>query len=46
MRVPENFLYYLSMHESCSELQLCRAEKLTVEDVELSLDPEDVGIRR
>lgn len=46
MRVPENFLYYLSLHESCSELQLSRAEKLTVEDVELSLDPEDVGIRK
>ena len=46
MRIPENFLYYLSMHESCSEPQQCRAEKLTVEDVELSLDPEVVGIRK
>lgn len=44
--MPENFLYYLSLHESCSKLQLSRAEKLTVEDVELSLDPEDVGIRK
>jgi hypothetical protein len=25
---------------------LCRAEKLTAEDVELSLEPEDVGIRK
>ena len=46
MRIPENFLYYLSMHESCSEPQLCRAEKLTTEDVELSPDPEAVGIRK
>ena len=46
MRIPENFLYYLSMHEKCSEPLLCRAEKLTAEDVELSLDPEDVGIRK
>ena len=46
MRIPENFLYYLSMHESCTEPQLCRAEKLTTEDVELSPDPEAVGIRK
>jgi hypothetical protein len=46
LRVPENLLYYLTMHESCSEPQLCRAEKLTAEDVELSLDPEDVCIRK
>ena len=46
MRIPENFLYYLSMHESCSEPQLCRAEKLTSEDLELSPDPEAVGIRK
>lgn len=46
MRIPENFLYFLSMHESCSEPQLCRAEKLTAEDVELSMDLEVVGIRK
>ena len=46
MRIPENFLYYLSMHEGCSEPLLRRAEKLTAEDVELSLDPEAVGIRK
>ena len=46
MRIPENFLYYLSMHEKCSEPLLCRAEKLTAEDVELSLDPEDICIRK
>ena len=46
LRIPENFLYYLSMHESCSEPQLCRAEKLTAEDVELSMDLEVVGIRK
>jgi len=46
LRIPENFLYYLSMHENCTEPQLCRAEKLTTEDVELSPDPEVVGIRK
>ena len=46
LRIPENFLYYLSMHKSCSEPLLCRAEKLTAEDVELSPNPEDVGIRK
>lgn len=46
MRIPENFLYFLSMHESCSEPQLCRAEKLTAEDVELSMDLEVDGIRK
>ena len=46
MRIPENFLYYLSMHENCSEPQLCRAEKLTAEDVELSQNAEAVGIRK
>jgi hypothetical protein len=34
------------MHESCSEPLLCRAEKLTAEDVELSRNPEAVGIRK
>ena len=34
------------MHESCSEPQLCRAEKLITADVELSLDPRDVDIRK
>ena len=46
MRIPDNFLYYLSMHESCSEPLLHRAEKLTTEDLELSPDPEAVGIRK
>jgi hypothetical protein len=34
------------MHENCSEPLLCRAERLTPEDVELSLDTEAVGIRK
>jgi hypothetical protein len=46
LRIPENFVYYLSMHKSCSEPLLRRAEKLTTEDVELSLDPGDVDIRK
>jgi probable DNA metabolism protein len=34
------------MHESCTEPKLCRAEKLTAEDVELFPNPEAVGIRK
>jgi probable DNA metabolism protein len=46
LRVPENFQYYLSMHESCSLPLLYRAERLTAEDVELSQDLETVRIRK
>lgn len=46
MRIPENFLYYLSMHRGCSEPLLHRAERLTPEDIELSPNPEAVRIRK
>lgn len=46
MRIPENFLYYLSMHRGCSEQLLHRAERLTPEDIELSPDSEVVRVRK
>lgn len=46
LRIPENFLYYLSMHMGCSEPLLHRAERLTPEDIELSPNPEVVRVRK
>lgn len=46
MKIPENFLYYLSLHEGCNERLLARAEDLTAGDVEVSLHPEAARIKR
>lgn len=46
LRVPDNFLFYLSAHESCTERLLARASDLTAEDVEISPDPEIVRVRK
>lgn len=46
MRVPPNFLHYLSMHEKCSDQLLCKANRLSAEDVELSAHPQAVQIRK
>ncbi|HSD56545.1 MAG TPA: DUF4130 domain-containing protein [Methanotrichaceae archaeon] len=46
LNVPENFLFYLSAHESCTEKLLARAKVLTAEDLEISTDPEIVRIRK
>jgi hypothetical protein len=46
VRVAPNFLYYLSMHEKCSDQLLCKANKLSAEDVELSAHPQAVQIRK
>jgi probable DNA metabolism protein len=46
LRVPDNFLFYLSAHESCTERLLARALDLTAEDVEISPDPEIVRVRK
>jgi hypothetical protein len=46
LRVPENFLFYLSAHESCTERLLARALDLTAKDVEISPDPEIVRVRK
>jgi probable DNA metabolism protein len=44
--VPENFQYYLSMHSDFSNQQLCRAEKLTAIDLELSSSPDAIHYRK
>jgi hypothetical protein len=46
VRVPENFLFYLSAHESCNERLLARAKGLTVKDIEISPDSEVIQLRR
>ncbi|MHB8118713.1 MAG: DUF4130 domain-containing protein [Methanothrix sp.] len=46
MKIPEDFVYYLSMHEDCNERLLSRAEDLTAGDVEVSQHLEVARIKR
>ena len=46
MKIPDNFLYYLSLHEDCNERLLARAGNLTPEDVKVSIHPEVARIKR
>lgn len=46
MRIPDDFLYYLSAHEDCSERLLLRAKDLSAEDLEVSTDAEIMHIRK
>jgi probable DNA metabolism protein len=46
LRVPKDFLFYLSAHEGCTERLLARALDLTAEDVEISPDPEIIQVRK
>ena len=46
MKIPENFLYYLSLHEDCNERLLARAGNLTPEDVEVCIHPEIARIKK
>jgi len=46
VRVPENFLYFLSAHEDCTERLLAGAEGLLAEDLEVSPDPELAAMRK
>ena len=46
MKIPENFLYYLSLHRECNERLLAGARKLTAEDVEISIHPEALRIKK
>ncbi|MDD2754037.1 MAG: DUF4130 domain-containing protein [Methanothrix sp.] len=46
LRVPHNFLYYLSMHAKCNERILARAKELQPEDVEISTELEVVRIKK
>jgi probable DNA metabolism protein len=46
LKIPEDFIYYLSLHEDCNERLLARAEDLTAGDVEVSQHPEVARIKR
>lgn len=45
LRVPENFLFYLSAHEQCTERLLAKAKDLTAEELEISPKPEIIRMR-
>jgi len=44
--IPDNFCYYLSMHEECNERLLERAKNLRAEEVEVYQDHEVVRIKK
>ena len=46
MKIPDNFLYYLSLHEDCTERLLARAGNLTPEEVEVCIHPEVARIKK
>ncbi|MEI6104244.1 MAG: DUF4130 domain-containing protein [Methanothrix sp.] len=46
MKIPDNFLYYLSLHEDCNERLLARAGNLTPEEVEVCIHPEVARIKK
>jgi probable DNA metabolism protein len=46
LKIPDNFLYYLSLHEDCNERLLARAGNLTPEEVEVCIHPEVARIKR
>jgi len=46
LNVPDNFLYYLSLHEDCNERLLARAERLRTEVVEVCISPEVARIKK
>lgn len=46
MRVPENFLLHLSAHKDCNERLLTLVEGLSAEDLEISVDPTLLRLKR
>jgi hypothetical protein len=46
MRVPDNFIYYLSAHKDCTEKHLRFAEGLTAEELELTTDKRAIEFRK
>ena len=46
VKIPDNFLYYLSLHEDCNERLLARAGNLTPEELEVCIHPEVARIKR
>jgi hypothetical protein len=46
LRIPRNFIFYLSAHERCTEKLLFRAKMRTAEELDVSSDPDAIRIRR
>jgi hypothetical protein len=46
LRVPENFLFYLSLHKGCNERLLAKARSMTAKELEISTDPAVIGLRK
>jgi probable DNA metabolism protein len=46
LKIPDNFLYYLSMHEECNERLLARAENLRADELEVSPNHDVVRIKK
>jgi probable DNA metabolism protein len=46
LRIPDNFLYNLSLHKDCSERLLAMAKSLTPQDLEISVDQEAMRLRK
>jgi hypothetical protein len=46
LNIPDDFLFYLSAHESCSERIFASAKGLTAKDIEISADPEIALVKK
>ena len=46
MKIPDDFLFYLSMHRECNERLLVRAKEIPAKDLEVSLDRDDIRIKK
>ena len=46
LKIPENFFYYLSLHEDCNERLLARAELLRAEEVDVCIHPDVARIKK
>jgi probable DNA metabolism protein len=46
MKIPDDFLFYLSMHRECNERLLIRAKEIRAKDLEVSLDRDNMHIKK
>ena len=46
MKIPDNFLFYLSMHRECNERLLVRAKEIPAEVLEVSIERDDMHIKK
>lgn len=46
MKIPDDFLFYLSMHRECNERLLVRAKEIRAEELEVSLERDDIRIKK